>query len=392
MNLLEDEKLQRLLIRRNLSEGRKKGYYIVFTEIYELINKSPSELIEEAKFEERPYIADNNQIVFNDIGDRKVTQYLFQYYDYLKSKNLKEITIDNKIKTFRALYNEYRINLPENIKIIIPNTIIREGDIPTRADIKKALEFTNSLRNKAIITLAASSGMRSGDMLYLKIKDFIEATKEYHKSQSVEGVLELENDNLIPCWYFQPSKTIKTGNICVTFNTPECSQYIIDYLKQRQKEGEILTPESDLFISSLKKRLSLGSLKWLYSRINKELFGKSSDGKSFFRSHNMRKFFITTCNHNSNDITKVNLLSGHTSPNSQVHNAYNEINIQVMKRFYTHLIEYLSFKDTDVKVVKSDEYIKLDKQSQKTEEENRIMKQELEEIKRTMEELLNQRA
>lgn len=115
-----------------------------------------------------------------------------------------------------------------------------------------------------------------------------------------------------------------------------------------------------------------------------------------FHAHALRKFFISTCNHNSGDLTKVNLLSGH-SMQSIVHDSYNEINIEVMKRFYMKLIPYLSIRDTKVHDIKHKDLIKIKKLEEEAkakdikymEIEERLAIQE-EQNKRIME-LLNNR-
>jgi hypothetical protein len=51
-----DIKLMQLIQRRNLAKARIRKYNIVFREIYELIGKTPSQLIAEAKKEDNHLI------------------------------------------------------------------------------------------------------------------------------------------------------------------------------------------------------------------------------------------------------------------------------------------------------------------------------------------------
>jgi len=62
----------------------------------------------------------------------------------------------------------------------------------------------------------------------------------------------------------------------------------------------------------------------------------------------MKKFFSTTCTHHSSDLTKVNLLTGNKNPNSHIHDAYNAVDTEVMRRFYESLVKFLSFKYTEI--------------------------------------------
>lgn len=360
-----DPKIQQLTLRKNLSKSRLKHYRIVFSEIFDLTGKTPSELIENAKEDQQPYIKDD-KIVFKGVEDREVTTYYYKYYEYLlNKKNISMSTIDVYLKVFRALYNEYGIDLPKNIQLDVEKKIIKEGDIPNRDNIRKALDYTNNIRNKAIITLLASSGIRSGDVRNFKIKDFVEATKDYHDSNTIHELLENKNiKNIIPCWHFKPLKTHKKGNICVTFNTPECSEYIIDYLRKREN----LDNNSYLFISRQNNKLSNAPFIHIFRNINDNVFFKTQHNKRFFHAHALRKFFISTCNHNSGDLAKVNLLSGHSNK-SNVHDAYNEVNVEVMKRFYIKLIPHLSVRDTKVHEYKPQDMIKLENKVKSLEKE-----------------------
>jgi hypothetical protein len=102
--------------------------------------------------------------------------------------------------------------------------------------------------------------------------------------------------------YFIPEKTSKKGNICVTFNTPEAKKYLINYLKKRPN----LTKDSHLF-SAWDHHMSEYTIIDIFRRINDNSFFGNNEGKRFFHGYTLRKFFISTCNHNNSDLTKVNI-------------------------------------------------------------------------------------
>lgn len=362
MKIIDDPKIQKLITRRGLSKSRIKIFNAVFKQLYEITELTPSEMIEEAREEQKPYIK-NNEIVFNNIEDRKITSYFYQFYNYLENLNRSKKTIKDYLGTLRTFYNEYDIQLPKPIQIDVEKKIVKEGDIPKIKDIKKGVEYSISLRNKALILFLTTSGVRNGDMRNFTIGDFVEATKDYHDSNTVHELLDMKRiDNIIPTWYFIPSKTRKKGNICVTFNTPECTEYIINYLKTRDNLNN-----NDYLFDAWGHQISQAGVIDIFQRLNDKVFFRTQDNKRFFHAHALRKFFISTCNHNSSDLTKVNLLSGHSS-NSQVHDAYNEVNIEVMKRFYTKLIPHLSTRDTKVHEYKPQEMVKMESKVKNTEE------------------------
>lgn len=178
--------------------------------------------------------------------------------------------------------------------------LIKEGDIPAIKDIKKGVDGTNNIRDKAIILFMATTGIRTSDVIDFKISDLLEATKNYHDGTLMD-LLAQKTNNLVPVWYFTPLKTIKKANICVTFNTPEATGYLFEYLKTRKNLDE----DSYLFGFDNGKPISNFAIIHIFRRINDRVFFRNNEGKRFFHPHAMRKFFITTCNHNSSDITKL---------------------------------------------------------------------------------------
>lgn len=371
MNIEEDPILQRMFIKKNLSDSRRRMYKNNFKTMHELTGLTPSELIVEAKKEQKPSLDENSQIIFKDVEERKVTDYLYKYHEHMVEKKLKPSTIKTNMGVVRSFYNSCKIELPDNIKIIIPLQLIREGDIPCLEDIKKGFEQAKYLKYKAIILLAATSGIRSGDLRHFTVGDFLEATKEYHNG-TLDDLLHSKKD-IIPTWEFIPRKTRNTGNICITFNTPEASKYIIDYLKQRIEKGHKLTKNSFLFVSGKEKQYSIKGFLWVFSSVNNELFGKDKLNRDFFRAHNLRKFFLSTFRQKTNDLFTLKIVAGHTlAKNNDIN--YQQIPIDEIKRQYMKVIPFISIKDTRVYTIKSKEFTKLEKQL--TEKDERITKLE----------------
>ena len=363
----EDIRVKRMFLRKNISASRKKQYINVLSEIYEITNKTPSQLISEAKEEEQPYII-NNIPRIKDIDERKLTKYFYTYYESLLSKELNKSTIDSKLKSLRAFYNEHSITLPRPIKLDIPIKIIREGDIPNIDDIRKAVENATTIRNKAIILFMASTGIRSSDVRNFKVSDFTKATKEYHNSNSIEDLLDGNYKNIIPCWDFTPQKTRKAGNLCITFNTPEATEAIINYLKTRNN----LQEDDYLFISQYKKQIGYHGIIWMFKELNDKYFYRNKEGNRFFHAHALRKFFISTVKHHTIDYKKGKLLSGHAI--SKIEMAYEEIKKNDMKEFYCQLIPHLSIRDIKVHTLKSKEYLELEnKLNHQIKENKRIL-------------------
>lgn len=350
----KDPKLLQLFTRKNLSDSRKKQYRTTFNELYELTQKAPSELLNEAKAEQKPFLNDNNLPDIREIEDRSITTYYYNYYEFLKNRDTSDSTIESKLAVFRAFYNEYNVELPKPVKLNIRTKIIREGDIPNIDDIRKAVENAPSLRNKAIILLMASSGIRSGDVRNFKVSDFTKATSHYHNGDTIDDLLDSRyKNNIIPCWEFYPEKTKKQNNFCMTFNTPETTLTIIDYLKKRNNLHE----DEYLFTSQYKNQMGKSGMINLFNFINDRFFYRNDEDKRFFHAHSLRKFFKSTAIEHTSDYKRVNIMTGHKLDKIEI--AYEQIKENDMRRFYTNIIPYLSIKDTKVRNVDDIEIMKM---------------------------------
>ena len=112
------------------------------------------------------------------------------------------------------------------IKRLFPAPVKPSGDAAySTEDIKKMLDCTPNLRNKTLIHFLASTGCRIGALPELKLKHLTEIPL------GCKAILVYEDS--IEEYY--------------TFLTPEASEILDDYLEQRKKDKEYLSPESPLF-------------------------------------------------------------------------------------------------------------------------------------------------
>lgn len=366
-----DKKLRQMYIRKNLTENRIKIYERVFSKIYNLTNMTPTEILNIAKEEQKPKIV-NNQIEFKELEDRTITTIQYDLYLKLKEDGLKNETIKSEIACYRAFLNEYNIQLPKNIQIKFNRPLYETGDLPRKEDILKAINSTNNKRNKALIYFMSSSGIRPIDVRNMRIKDFLESCKYYiGEDASLEDLFESDYEQIIPCFYFRPQKTSKYDNVCCTFCSNEAVNSIMDYLKSRPIKNE----NEYLFSNMEGGKMAQTSFITLFQRINDKEFGVNKFGQRFFQPKFLRKYFISTCNSHSGDLLKVRLLAGHSL--SDIDRAYNEININVMRRFYISLLPYLNLHSTEVKTVKSKEYQDLELKLKRQQVENERLKEEI---------------
>jgi site-specific recombinase XerC len=368
---LKDKKLKQMYIRKNLTDARIKIYERVFRKIYQLTGLTPSQILEIAKDEQKPKIV-NNQIEFKELEDRTITEIQYDFYEKLVEDGLKNESIKTEIATYRAFLNEYDIQLPKMISIRVMQPLYEHGDLPDKKDILRAVNSTNSKRNKALIYFMSSSGIRPIDVRNMRIRTFLDSCSHYIGEDA--GLEDLYNSNyeqIIPCFYFRPQKTSRYNNVCCTFCSNEAVNSIIDYLQSRP----IQSTDEYLFSTSNGRQIAPTSFITLFQRLNDKEFGLNKFGQRFFQPRFLRKYFISTCNQHSGDLLKVRLLAGHSL--TDIDRAYNEINIAAMRRFYISLLPYLNLHDTTVKTVKSKEYQDLEFKLKKQEQENQKLKEEL---------------
>ena len=385
-----------LVKRRNLTDGAIKNYNTVFREIYELFGVAPTDIVRIGKREQQPFLdKETGEYDLLELEDRSVTKYQFQYYDYLVDRELSNRTIRLKLNTYRALLGEYDIEKPKNINIVIQTDRIRDEDIVTWREVESALSFCKGIRDKAIISFFATTGLRSSDVRRLKIEDLIKACYIYFEDgeeKTIDNLLNKNPEDIMPFWEIMPVKTIKNSQLCVTFNTPESSTYLWQYLHERvefniRKGRKPLEPNDPLFATSTNNELKSTAIEQLFQRINTQLGGKMDKNGKYrrFRSHSLRKLFTTTCRRNltqvvvnsdkTSEVDIVSIFTGHVLPNESNSRVYEAIESDshdsYLRKTYLALSPYLSIKEIEVKDIKTQQYKDL-------EEQNEALKQQLE--------------
>ena len=185
---------------------------------------------------------------------RLIASDIIDFIIYLRNeKKLAPATINMQIAALHHFYEMNDVDLKWNkinsFKEEFHNVV--EDRPYTREEIKTLVDRAD-LRNKAIILLLASSGVRIGAIPELRIKD-LEPIDKY---------------NLYKITVYKKSKAKY-----ITFCTPECRKSVDDYIKWRESVGEEIKSESPVFIRTFDREdllqvqnnpqpVSLGTLHW----------------------------------------------------------------------------------------------------------------------------------
>ena len=250
-----------------------------------------------------------------DKGQTQIQNQIIEFVMHLRDQNLARSNIAGHVSAIKHFYD---MNDVLNINWSKINKFKgdeqeQKYDRPyTRQEIKLLIDNALSLRDKAIISLLMSSGMRKGGIIDLRIKD----------------LLSIEKYNL-----YRVTVYARSHDLYYTYCTPESRKYIDDYLAWRERLGEKMTENSILFrkefdirdsfeVRNNVKRLTLSGVTSIIRELSYDLGVRQvqhlteglHSGKikhEIMLVHGFRKYFDTTCTSNGMDKLYVEVCMGH---------------------------------------------------------------------------------
>ena len=159
------------------------------------------------------------------------------------------------------------------------------SESPRKEDVVKMIDLAPTLRDKAIIAMLATSGLRIGTLLRLKYK---------HVMEDFEA-------NRIPCM-IRVDVDITKGKYApyITFMNEEAVYYLKLYLEQRRRGTDKILPEninseSWLFVTyeNPPKPLSYSSFAAIFAKICRLMNVDKRGVRYKYSVHSLRKFFKT---------------------------------------------------------------------------------------------------
>lgn len=166
---------------------------------------------------------------------------------------------------------------------------VREIDrAPKREELITMMNHCFSTRDRAVIEVLASSGLRIGTLLSLTIDDvdFSFPDVAMIKVRRKTGRK------------FGGRRKATPGRFYATFITPEAKQILQEYLKERKRAGENLTNESPLITDDYNKGtfLTRNGYRGVWSRLL-ERSGLAEKSNRWFKLHihTLRKYFRSNC-------------------------------------------------------------------------------------------------
>jgi integrase len=313
--------------RSGHSPATIKTYRTVFKKYREFHNMSLCELLDEAISEQEQQLPINRLSIYDRI---------LSFRDFLteNSKGTTPYTSESKIKTFYR-YNRVEVPFipPLNVRAVKRNGLIGFEDLPTKDELRLALEFADD-NMKLWILVLLSSGSSRADAKSITNRTFFEGTKSYHNKDSFPDALEYLagcDDVVCTCRLFRQ----KTNKPYYTFLNPECVQEIAR-VKLKQKDFDLDTPLL---------KYTLSHINYKFKLLNDYLgFGEVS-GSVRLRPHMLRKFHASYLNQSSLEDDLLNMDDVdvlHGRRRNKTRESYFKENPEYLKLKYVRVMDNVS--------------------------------------------------
>lgn len=380
-----DPAVRRVLRKRSLRPSTWESYVKGIADFCSFLGLTPSQAVEKIRGMDEDEIVDLFGEWFmarkGSVAPKTMKKHLGGVRIFL---------LDNGVRVIDRLGREISRELRNVFGVIRP---LVKRDLITKEEIVRLLKFAD-LREKAIITLLASSGLRVSAAASLRLRNLRDNIW----------------DESLPCYAIEIQEEIsKEGEPYITFMSWECAEYIRELLRKREEEGETLTPDSPLFITRYHKQISASRIENIFRDLCEQagidtrpistpgrhpVPGKGN--KVVYRQgvihnirvHSLRKFFRTTLQVSGVDRMVAEALMGHSLSQFGVESIYNYAvgNMDYLRSEYLKALNNLLFlkKPRGLEVINgvARQRIKqLEDRLEEREKEVQALKRELEELR-----------
>ncbi len=380
MNITQDPKYKIFIRRKGQVKKSSIDKYTQDLTYYTIsTNQSLTDLIDEARLEQKTIEEDEERQVYN---------HLEEFKEYLENdREMSDYTIMNCIKTVKTFYNRFKIDTSEFEFTAYPETFyVNVDDLPGQVDIQLILTDANK-KYRALITFLASTGMNISDALRLTVNDFLEA---YNYKRPMDEHITFDNylsrferGSILTWRSTKRSQTRqKTGRPWATFSSPESSKLILDYLRSDPPESA----NSPLFQNDIHidRPLSYGSARKYMIYLNEKAGFKDKRLGSyhFITLKSLRTYFATVLENAKIQEKFIRMMMGHSQ--GRIRQSYHKLNIALLKEEYIKAIDYLTFIEIPVVIDKTAEQEARIKQLEYEREQDRIQMEMVKEEIRVM--------
>ena len=271
----DSELIEDFHLKSGHSIASVRSYGNVFNKYCSFHGMGLAELLAEAIGEQENMIPENRLKIY----DRIVS-----FRSHMAENHMANTVISSvsKIKTFYRYNRVYLPFIPPlNCKTLVKNEVICFEDLPTKDELRRALECADD--NLALwILVMVSSGMTRAEAKSMSNETFLRGTWQYHKKEDFEEAmrcLSKRDDAVCTCNLVRR----KTGKPYYMFLNPECVQRI----------AEVKLKNMDFDLDAPLLKYCLNHVNHKFKELNDALgFGRAG-GFTRFRPHMLRKFNST---------------------------------------------------------------------------------------------------
>lgn len=345
----------------------------------QMTDKGLTQLLEEAEEEEEQGIR---------LRNRKINNYLLKFKKLLIERGLAPATTKGYMAGVKSFYTSHDIQIPK-IKNPTGDICLEKnyGKLLTREEIQKMISVATT-RDKAIIYTMALSGMAQQELRNLTIRKFLDSVSDAINKKITNVATLFENEVLLENKILILHITRQKVNYrYCTFLPPEAAYQIINYLKERQygrnDKVRIKNIDDYLFVRKNGLKLSRASVTGAFIHIGQKLgFENQKYSFRFWRSHGLRRYFISTILNETGDKVLADYLVGHKIDG--VTRAYWRADPGKLRNRYKEVLPFISIDEARVKDIESEEYRELKKQLEEKDIKMEEMYKELRGIKQAL--------
>lgn len=271
-------KFKRFCMEKGIKEGTQRKYVVCLNRYVKYHQKTLETLLEEAKQE----ITDGIPL-----EQRKIYDWLLDFRTSMLQEGYAYNTIITTMDAVKNFYKQFRIprpDLPSFKGDKSPNDLIEWEDLPNMDMVKEAIENVNTAKHKALFLFCAVTGTARMETANFTYGQFLEGIQHYCPNaktpQDVINCLDGKCEELEVIPVFKMCRS-KTQYLYYTAITPECTQFMINYLK---RQGLYLTEDDKFF------QLSPHGVGNAFKLLNNKMKWGKKGTFDYFSSHRLRKF------------------------------------------------------------------------------------------------------
>ncbi len=347
--------------KRTLAKNTRDGYRESIKHYIRYLNRNGEDytlekLLKEAEEDER-----SGEL----LRYRRINKHIIGFINLMEEKENSGSTINNRIAALKSFYETYDITIPF-IKKKRGNTVLEknQGPVISREVILKLCDVA-SLRDQAFIYTMSLTGLAQNEVRKLSIRKLASSIEKVigRPIRNLKELFDSEREitNTILTLYL---KRDKSNYSHFSFLPPEAHKRIFAYLKKRlESRNPKIHPNMDgpVFVNRFGDSLSRNGVIKTFTKLG-ETLELSHEKYSFrdYRSHELRRYYISTISNNTGDETLANYLAGHVP--DTVSRAYNIPDEKKYLKRYEKAYPFISLDGVKVKDITSEELVKLEKQ------------------------------